>query len=30
MTKKPKNWTDVEKLDTGIRVTSRGVCFHIF
>ena len=29
MTKKPKNWTDVEKLDMGIRVPSRGVCFHI-
>jgi len=29
MTKKPKNWTDVEKLNIGIRVTSKGVCFHI-
>jgi len=30
MTKKPQNWTGVEKLDMGIRVFSRGVCFHIF
>jgi len=29
MTKKPKNWTNVNKLDMGIRVTSKGVCFHI-
>jgi len=30
MTKKPKNWTGVEKLNMDIRVFSRGLCFHKF
>ena len=29
MTKKQKNWTDVKKLDMGIKVSSKDVCFLI-